>query len=84
LHCKRHIQVSRRRPEPIIDPTTMIEMMIRLERTRIVSYVKHALRNQIEDAQARADDASEELRAEIEDLRGELDDVNDDHDEYDA
>jgi predicted HTH transcriptional regulator len=84
LHCTANGTYKFRRDgqTDIIDPVAMAQIIVELERQRILYYLRSAVRPEIEDAQSEMEAWYEEALAEIEDLRSQLDDYEDRDDYY--
>ena len=82
LHCTSNgtYKIHRDGQNDIIDPALMAEIIVKLERTKIVGYLRAAVRPEIEEAQDDIQTLYEEARSEIEDLRAELEDTRNDMD----
>jgi predicted HTH transcriptional regulator len=79
LHCTANgtYKIHRDGQNDIIDPSLMVEIIVKLERNKILGYLREAVRPEIENAQVDMEAMYDEARAEIEDLRGELEDARD-------
>jgi ATP-dependent DNA helicase RecG len=77
LHCTASGMYKIRRDGQIgiIDPTAMTQMVVSLERPRLIRYLRDAVRPEIESSQSDIEGLVEDARAEMDDLRAELDDV---------
>ncbi len=82
LHCTSNgtYKIHRDGQNDIIDPALMAEIIVRLERAKILGYLRAAVRPEIEEAQDDMQSLYDEARAEIEDLRAELEDARNDMD----
>jgi ATP-dependent DNA helicase RecG len=82
LHCTSNgtYKIHRDGQNDIIDPALMAEIIVKLERTKILGYLQAAVRPELEDAQDDMQSMYEEARAEIDDLRAELEDARNDMD----
>ncbi len=83
LHCTASgtYKIRRDGQIDIIDPSTMVEIIVKLERQRILEYLRsaldshgEALRAEIEERDAEAQGAIEDLRAELDDMSGQFED----------
>lgn len=85
LHCTPNGTYKTRRDgqTDIIDPSAMAQIIVELERKRILYYLRAAFRPEIEDAQSDLESRYDEALAEIEDLRSQIDDFDDRDDYYD-
>lgn len=85
LHCTSNgtYKIHRDGQNDIIDPALMAEIIVKLERTKIVGYLRAAVRPEIEEAQDDMQTLYEEARSEIEDLRAELEEARNDIDDHD-
>lgn len=85
LHCTPNgtYKIRRDGQTDIIDPATMAQIIVELERKRILYYLRSAVRPEIEDAQSEMEARYEAALAEIEDLRSQLDDYDERGDYYD-
>lgn len=85
LHCTSNgtYKIRRDGQTDIIDPPAMAQIIVELERQRILYYLRSAIRPEIEDAQSDLETRYEEALAEIEDLRSQIDDSDDRDDYYD-
>jgi ATP-dependent DNA helicase RecG len=83
LHCTSNgtYKIRRDGQTDIIDPSAMAQIIVELERKRILYYLRAAVRPEIEDAQSDLESRYDEALVEIEDLRSQIDDF-DDRDEY--
>lgn len=82
LHCTSNgtYKIHRDGQNDIIDPTLMAEIIVKLERSKILGYLRAAVRPELEEAQDDMQALYEEAQAEIEDLRAELEDARNDMD----
>ena len=85
LHCTPNgtYKIRRDGQTDIIDPATMAQIIVDLERRRILYYLRAAVRPEIEDVQSDLESRHEEALAEIEDLRSQINDFDDRDDQYD-
>jgi len=85
LHCTPNgtYKIRRDGQTDIIDPSTMAQIIVELERKRILYYLRSAVRPEIEDAQSDMEARYDEAIAEIEDLRSQLDDFDERDEHYD-
>lgn len=85
LHCTPNgaYKIRRDGQTDIIDPATMAQIIVELERKRILYYLRAAVRPEIEDAQSDLEARYEEALAEIEDLRSQIDNFDERDDYYD-
>lgn len=83
LHCTPNgtYKIRRDGQTDIIDPSAMAQIIVELERKRILYYLRAAVRPEIEDAQSDLESRYDVALAEIEDLRSQIDDF-DDRDDY--
>ena len=83
LHCTPNgtYKIRRDGQTDIIDPSAMAQIIVELERKRILYYLRAAFRPEIEDVQSDIESRYDEALAEIEDLRSQIDDF-DERDEY--
>ena len=86
LHCTSNgtYKIRRDGQTDIIDPSAMAQLIVTVERSKILAYLRAAVRSEIEGARddmlSQYDETMseiEELRAEIEDARNEMDDEHD-------
>jgi ATP-dependent DNA helicase RecG len=77
LHCTSNgtYKIHRDGQNDIIDPSLMAKIIVTLERSKILGYLRSAVRPEIENVQADMEILYEEARAEIEDLQSELEDA---------
>lgn len=82
LHCTSNgtYKIHRDGQNDIIDPALMAEIIVILERAKILGYLRAVVRPEIEDVQGDMQTLYDEARAEIEDLRAELEDARNDTD----
>jgi ATP-dependent DNA helicase RecG len=82
LHCTSSgtYKIHRDGQNDIIDPTLMAEIIVKLERAKILGYLRAAVRPELEVAQDDMQALYEEARSEIEDLRAELEEARNDMD----
>jgi ATP-dependent DNA helicase RecG len=82
LHCTSNgtYKIHRDGQNDIIDPSLMAEIIVRLERNKILGYLREAVRPEIVSSQDDMQMRYEEAIAEIEDLRSELEDARNDID----
>ena len=82
LHCTSNgiYKIHRDGQNDIIDPALMAEIIVKLERVKILGYLRAAVRPELDEAQDDMQALYEEARAEIEDLRAELEDAHSDMD----
>jgi predicted HTH transcriptional regulator len=82
LHCTSSgtYKIHRDGQNDIIDPALMAEIIVKLERTKILGYLRAAVRPELEEAQDDMQALYEEAQAEIEDLRAELEEARNDMD----
>lgn len=85
LHCTPNgtYKIRRDGQTDIIDPSAMAQIIVELERKRILYYLRAAVRPEIEDAQSDLESRYGEALAEIEDLRSQIDNFDDRDDYYD-
>lgn len=85
LHCTPNgtYKIRRDGQTDIIDPSAMAQIIVELERKRILYYLRAAVRPEIEDAQSDLESRYDEALAEIEDLRSQIDNFDDRDDYYD-
>lgn len=85
LHCTPNgtYKIRRDGQTDIIDPAVMAQIIVELERKRILYYLRAAVRPEIEDAQSDVAARYDEALAEIEDLRSQIDDFDDKDDYHD-
>ncbi len=83
LHCAPNgaYKIRRDGQIDIIDPSTMVEIIVRLERKRIIGYLRPvfdshnaSLRAEIEEGDIEAQGAIEDMRAELEEMSGQYED----------
>lgn len=82
LHCTSNgtYKIHRDGQNDIIDPALMAEIIVQLERTKILGYLRAAVRPEIEGAKDDMQSLYEDALSEIEDLRAELEDARNDMD----
>ncbi|PWB69652.1 MAG: hypothetical protein C3F07_19205 [Anaerolineales bacterium] len=82
LHCTSNgtYKIHRDGQNDIIDPTLMAEIIVQLERGKILGYLRAAVRPEIEGAKDDMQSLYEDALSEIEDLRAELEDARNDTD----
>lgn len=82
LHCTSNgtYKIHRDGQNDIIDPTLMAEIIVKLERAKILGYLRAAVRPELEEAQDDMRTLYEEAQSEIEDLRSELEEARNDMD----
>jgi ATP-dependent DNA helicase RecG len=85
LHCTPNgtYKIRRDGQTDIIDPSAMAQIIVELERKRILYYLRAAVRPEIEDAQSDLESRYDEAVAEIEDLRSQIDDFDEREDYHD-
>ncbi len=82
LHCTSNgtYKIHRDGQNDIIDPALMAEIIVKLERAKILGYLRAVVQPELEVAQDDMQDLYEEARSEIEDLRAELEEARNDMD----
>lgn len=85
LHCTPNgtYKIRRDGQTDIIDPSTMAQIIVELERKRILYYLRSAVRPEIEGVQSDMEARYDEAVAEIEDLRSQLGDFDESDEHYD-
>jgi len=82
LHCTSGgtYKIHRDGQNDIIDPALMAEIIVKLERAKILGYLRAAVRSEIAETQDDMQALYENALSEIEDLRSELEDARNDMD----
>ncbi len=85
LHCTPNgtYKIRRDGQTDIIDPAAMAQIIVELERKRILYYLRSAVRPEIEDAQSDMEAKYEEALSEIDSLRSQIDELDEREDYYD-
>lgn len=85
LHCTPNgtYKIRRDGQTDIIDPSAMAQIIVELERKRILYYLRSAIRPALEGTQSDMEARYDEALAEIEDLRSQLDDFDEMDENYD-
>jgi len=83
LHCTPNgtYKIRRDGQTDIIDPSAMAQIIVELERQRILYYLRAAIQPELESTRADMEALSEELNAEMDDVRSGLSD-HDDSDDF--
>jgi ATP-dependent DNA helicase RecG len=86
LHCTSNgtYKIRRDGQTDIIDPPAMAQIIVELERKRILHYLRSAIRPEIDNIQSEIEDRHNEAVAEIEELRMQLDDFDAGDDYHDV
>ena len=83
LHCTTNgtYKIRRDGQIDIIDPSTLVEIIVKLERKRIMGYLRPVLDSHNENLRAEIEERDNEAHGAIEDLRAELEDMNGQYDD---
>ena len=84
LHCTPNgtYKIRRDGQTDIIDPSAMAQIIVELERRRIVYYLRAAIQPELESARTDIEGLYDELNSDLENLRSEIND-HDDEDDFD-
>jgi predicted HTH transcriptional regulator len=83
LHCTPHgtYKIRRDGQTDIVEPSTMAQIIVELERKRILHYLRAAIQPELESTRADVEALYDELSSDLDNLRSEMN-GNDDEDDF--